>query len=77
LSIFFKLPNLLKKIGHQGESLVTGELENRTRTAATAFKPELWTYAAASPTLKARGDAITVDIDRLVWGFYAPGSAVG
>ena len=30
---------------------VAGEFVDRKETAATAFKPKLWTYAAASPTI--------------------------
>jgi hypothetical protein len=53
--------------------LVTGEFKNRTQTAAAAFKPKLWTYAAASPALERVEVPLAVGTDRCVRGFEAPG----
>ncbi len=52
--------------------MVTGEFTNRTETAATAFKPKLWTYAVASPASKYQEVPFSVGTDLSVWGCDTP-----
>ena len=51
---------------------MTGEFKNRAKTAATAFKPELWTFAVASPAVRLVEVPLAVGTDRFAWGFEAP-----
>lgn len=55
-----------------------GELANRTKTAAMAFRLSPWTYTIASPTKLIGKGACRPGRhkNRFVWGCYTPGPAV-
>jgi len=51
---------------------VTGEFVDRAETAASTFKPKLWTYVEASPAN--RGYAVPVGNDHSARGYETPRS---